>query len=739
MEYLNCQTGGTATPSSDGHEMTLQAIKSALSGWAKIFYKYPIVDRVGDRFSESPDFVVLDDNLGLIVVICKGYTADDIETIQGPDWVLAKSSTRERPLNVAEQVAIQIENFFKRRERLRDQGLQSKIPTRRFVGLPNITRKEWENLDLDTDSKFLLFADDLSHSAARIESQLKEQGELADLSDIELETAYGVLTHGDIISGGQLNEAFEPQSKGELLDLVENGIKTLDSKQQRIGYQIPQGPQQIRGIAGSGKTVISAMKAAKIHYENPDWKIAITFRNQSLYQTLEKLIGHFYAKFTGGDEPDWKNKLHVRHGWGGKRKPGMYYDITTSAGHQPRDKNSARYEFGYLEPSELLRRCCQEILNTDDIEQEYDAIIIDEAQDFKSSFYKMCYEALKDTTLGKRRLIWAYDEAQNLASLSAPKATEIFGRNEQGEPIVDVGTKYEGGVNATHVLRRSYRTPRRVLMTAHGLGMGLKRDKGIIQTLTSQKEWEDIGYNVLDGDFSTDSIGERVTITRPRKHSPHPLLGNDKATPFINFESFESREKELEDVAECISENIEEGIPPDEILVICLWPYGDRKKSRQKLSEFIDNKVGSLHRENDSFCHFAGEGNRDEFWSDGKITLSGAIRARGNEASMVYILGLEQLDKSNWAQYMAENDTWHDDYVRVRNEAFVALTRTKAWCRMSGSEQDPPIFDEIREILDETDGLDPQLTFKTPNPESLDNQMEFKKVAQADVREYLYD
>lgn len=89
-----------------------------------------------------------------------------------------------------------------------------------------------------------------------------------------------------------------PATLGEALRQVENDIALLDMEQQRAATQIPPGPQRIRGLAGTGKTVLLALKAANIHRQFADAKILFTFNTQSLYNQSRSLIAKFYRHFS---------------------------------------------------------------------------------------------------------------------------------------------------------------------------------------------------------------------------------------------------------------------------------------------------------------------------------------------------------------------------------------------------------------------------------------------------------
>lgn len=63
-------------------------------------------------------------------------------------------------------------------------------------------------------------------------------------------------------------------SKGGKLREIDKQIANMDIWQQKAAMENIEGPQRIRGLAGSGKTIILAWKAAYLHAIHPDWDIA---------------------------------------------------------------------------------------------------------------------------------------------------------------------------------------------------------------------------------------------------------------------------------------------------------------------------------------------------------------------------------------------------------------------------------------------------------------------------------
>jgi superfamily I DNA and RNA helicase len=590
-----------------------------------------------------------------------------------------------------------------------DENQRNVVTLNWFVALPNITREEWESREFHQmpSPPKVITQDELSPQALR--DRIFDLNTVRKLTRDQYEAGQAVLSGGQPISGSRISPPPDATKKGDLYQHVERGLKKLDEQQEEIGIQIPPGPQQVRGIAGSGKTVLMAMKAARIHLQHPDWNIALTFFTKSLYQHITDLVRRYYWQFAE-EEPDW-DKFHILHGWGGETTSnGLYYTLSLECDKQPRNRNSAKKITEKKEAPELFDACCKELLQSEQIPQIFDAILIDEAQDFESNFYKLCREALTEP----KRLIWAYDEAQSLGSLTAPSAKNMFGEDSNGNPIVDLSGAYKGGIQKSRIMRRAYRSPQEVLMTAHIFGMGLKREAGAIQAITSKEGWDSIGYKVRSGDFRR--IGETIELTRPAEHSSHPLQANQVAKPFVTIESCKNPEDEIKTVAKRIRRDIDEhGLAPEQIIAIPvgLWKYGRSQgySLADELSDYgINSSLAWKEKQDDEEAPESMN-----FTQSGKVTISRVNRAKGNEAAAIYVLGIGQVDKE-WRPKST---------VQRRNEAFVAITRSRAWCHITGIDDDTSIFDELRSILDQiNDGGDPVVTFAAPDIQNLDHEME---------------
>lgn len=665
-----------------------------------LYHQYPIFDKGGHRFDRKPDFVLLHEELGLVVLECKGYTIDQIDRIAGETWHLrGMAQDRAAPAEQARDQGFYLQDFFKRERILRNQQ-GSKIPMNVLVALPNISRAEWEARGFDSGpaSPRVILSDDLTPAPLR--NQLESIRTFDPLSPEEFDAAKKVLSCGQPISGTHGEPTADPSTKSERYERVETGLRGLDEQQQDIGMRVPPGPQQVRGIAGSGKTVLLAMKAARIASDDAydDWDVALTFTTKSLYDHITDLVGRFYRQFSGQTFDEAETNLEIIHGWGGYTSgPGIYKRIAAATpGAQFRTFGDALDAFD--DSADYQEAVAEEVLETGNVPQLWDAILIDEAQDFGPQFFNLCRAALTDAD----RLIWGYDEAQDLGNLTAPSPKTVFGTDDQGEAVIDMQGAYQNGMQKSYIMRTSYRAPKEVLMAAHTIGMGLKRDGGAVQTITRADGWDKIGYE-FDGDFR--KTGSSARLSRPDEYCDHPLQDDPDAGPFVRARWFNGKRSELAWVADQIESDIrEEGLAPEQVMVVPLGPKA-KDHGHHLLREQLDE------RDIDINCVW-NEDNK-EFAQAGAVTVSRVNRAKGNEAAAVYVVGIDQI----------ENEYYLGEEARRRNQAFVALTRSRAWCTITGLET-ASLEAEVDRVLGDVRKADPVVTFEIPDVKKLDNEFE---------------
>ena len=443
----------------------------------------------------------------------------------------------------------------------------------------------------------------------------------------------------------------ESGTKAAVLKHVENQIAKFDDKQRFAALALIEGPMRIRGLAGSGKTIILCLKAAYLHMLYPDKTIVYTFYTKSLYDYIHKLITRFYLKISDGQLPDFENSISIMHAWGGKNVPGVYYQACKENGVLPltyRQVLNSKDQFGAVCNDFLMKTHYR-------VKKSYDYIIMDEAQDFPASFYQLCRAIVKAD-----HLIWGYDELQNIFDVQIQNTEETF-RNEFDQKGLKL-EKYNRSSYFTNdiVLNKSYRNMKEILVTAISIGFGIYNDK-LVQSLMDNNHWKDYGFQVVEGDCSRE---EEVKIVRPDENSPLAVPERMNRKDIIEFYDADNAEDEAEYVCREIEKAIyRDKLRPDDIAVISL----DDRFAKNYFEMLQERLVRLGIATNNILDKSYVKG----FSLEDYVTLSSVYKAKGNEAAMIFVMGCDVFDKQK-------------DSRSMRNRVFTAFTRAKVWLRISG-------------------------------------------------------
>ncbi|MEA5500438.1 DEAD/DEAH box helicase [Limnoraphis robusta] len=442
-------------------------------------------------------------------------------------------------------------------------------------------------------------------------------------------------------------------SRGAKLQKLEDSIANLDRNQSEAVIETVEGVQRIRGLAGSGKTIVLALKVAYLHAKHPDWNIAVTFNTRSLKNQFKQLINIFTIEHTN-EEPDW-DRVKIIHAWGSPSSEGIYYEVCKRHNIEYRDFNTAR-NLTNLSGKEFDYVCEEALKKINQFNPYYDAIMVDEAQDFSRYFLRLCYQMLKPP----KRLVYAYDELQNLNKKIMESPEVLFGEDSQGKPYVQLQNIPEEPKQDI-ILKKCYRNSRPLLSSAHALGFGIYRDQGLIQMFEYAGLWRDIGYVVEDG---TLEDGKFVKLARTSDTSPKFLEDHSPIDDLIIFKSFKDKLEQTQWLVEQIEKNLtEDELRYDDIMVIHPDPLTTKYAVGEARASLFEKGINS---------NLAGvTTSPDDFFSEQAITFTSINRAKGNEAAMIYVIDAHKCYSGL-------------DLARKRNILFTAMTRSKAWLRVVG-------------------------------------------------------
>lgn len=650
MHPLPSRSQFRSNPTAELLFTQLEALEKEFAASSGLLYLAFPLYRDEERGLVRADSVLVSQQHG---IVCFAFTS-------------SKQSIGEDELRRCEEVAEQVPAFI--HSRLIKNKVLRASPTTLIVPIRSIIYAPFLHNIPNTPA----------HHIARNQTELGRllaMDEKAGLSETQLQDVVGTLegAKGIVRPKQRSLPKSDDRSKGKQAEKLEEAICTFDQKQRQGMMGEITGPQRIRGLAGSGKTVVLAMKAALTHLQFPEAQIVYTFHTKSLYQHVKRLITRFYRQFDDRD-PDWDRTLHILHGWGGSATPGVY-----SIACQQHDVKPMTFsEAGTATLGDRFEYACADLLKRTKIQPQFDYIFVDEGQDFPLPFIQLCHKLSRG---GK--FVLAYDELQTIFQQRAPDTEQIFGTDESGQPRAD----FHDDV----VLHKCYRNPREVLVTAHALGFGIYSGN-IVQMLESKAHWEDIGYKFKDGGFEA---GRTVRLERPEENSLAIESPRDSFEDIVRSASHSDVQHEIESTIAGIQSDIKDGLRPDDILVITV----DDRNAKFYLSEIeIGLARAKLPCNN---LHADPFGIRD-FSLDGRITLSTVHKAKGNEAYMVYVLGVDALMERSG--------------VRTRNMLFTAVTRAKGWVRISGVGA--PAVECKREIEKASQNF-PDLVFKYPAPSAI--------------------
>ena len=184
-----------------------------------------------------------------------------------------------------------------------------------------------------------------------------------------------------------------------------------------------------------------------------------------------------------------------------------------------------------------------------------------------------------------------------------------------------------------------------------------------------KKLWEDIGYIIKDGVIKD---GETVTLYRTEETSPGFLENHSQIDDLIQFRKFDNINQEARWIADDIEKNLrDEELKYQDIMIIHPDPKVTKGYVSQLRIMLMDKKIKS---------HIVGvQTTPDDFFQEDSIAITQIYRAKGNEAAVIYLINADLCAKGI-------------NLSRKRNILFTAITRSKAWVRVSGLGDDMDIL-----------------------------------------------
>lgn len=424
-----------------GERLLFRTLKVYLPDDYIVYYEPEILGK-------RPDFVIIGPELGIVVLEVKDYLRNTLLQVNHEEWHIVASngeqSVQKSPLKQARDNMFHLVNVLKKDKNLVQLDgkykFQLKFPYGHGVVFTRLYAKDFiqDGLYSVIEPEFCLTRDEMDPDKESFSEEilmekimnmfvvpyrLREPLSMEDISAIRYHLFPEV----------RISAEFKPPVpyQDQLL-LSLHDIKTMDLHQENLAKQIGDKNRLIRGVAGSGKTIILASRAKMLSKQNPDWKILILCYNISLSNAIQQMIVHmvnepedlfdFDFSTVNQENPVNNKNIIVRnfHSW-------LKNDLKIKEHHIP----------AFVE----------KLKNKEAILPTYDAILIDEGQDFEPEWLTLVSSLLNEKT---QSLLLVEDRAQSIY-------------NRKRSLVQDMGLSFQG---RSKVLSINYRNTQQIVKFA---------------------------------------------------------------------------------------------------------------------------------------------------------------------------------------------------------------------------------------------------------------------------------
>lgn len=388
MAFMIPETLNGLNDTTAGERKLFDLFRKSLSDTCIVRYEMIIGER-----HYRPDYVLVDPTRGILIVEIKDWAITSILKATSKQFYVRYSSGRtEYQPNPYEKCQIYLRRFstnLSAMPELVDELGNLRVVVHSFVAFPNITRSEFAKHGYEAviPLNSTLLREDLAEPEAflsRYQNVLPRLDTEWSASKVEAvqaalfpDTTIPVATeHGFVPAIQSVVDAEAPAIR----------VHQLSKEQEQIAKTLGEGPRLLRGIAGTGKTLIMLYRARLLAANNKDLKILILCWNASLANYMRQAYDRFVFEGSEGNVTIQHFSEFVRHTVEDAKDIVDYDDPTFTSYLESAIKDASKY----------------------------DAIYIDEAQDFRKDWISIIYRHLLQGEEKQRNLLIAADDAQRI-------------------------------------------------------------------------------------------------------------------------------------------------------------------------------------------------------------------------------------------------------------------------------------------------------------------------------------
>jgi len=384
-----------------GERLFFRTLKTFLPDDYIVYYEPDIQGR-------RPDFVIIGPDLGIVVLEVKDYTKNTLFQINHDEWHIVTTSGDQAviksPMKQARDNMFHVVDTLKKDKSLIQLDgkykFQLKFPYGHGVVFTRLYSKDFvqEGLYSVIEHNLCFTRDEIDPDKEGFSEEvlmekilnifvvpfrLKESLSIEDINAIR----YHLFPEVRISA-----EYKPPVPYQDQLLLSLHDIKTMDLHQENLAKQIGDKNRLIRGVAGSGKTIILASRAKMLSKQNPDWKILILCYNISLSNAIQQMIHHML------------------------NEPEDLFDFDPNAVTVKNENIIVRNFHSWLKNDLRIREqqlptIIEKLERKEAILPTYDAVLIDEGQDFEADWLRLVSLLINADT---QSLLLVEDRAQTI-------------------------------------------------------------------------------------------------------------------------------------------------------------------------------------------------------------------------------------------------------------------------------------------------------------------------------------
>jgi hypothetical protein len=538
-----------------------------------------------DIQGKRPDFVIIGPDLGIVVLEVKDYTKNTLFQINHDEWHIVSTSGEQAviksPMKQARDNMFHVVDVLKKdKDLVQLDGkykFQLKFPYGHGVVFTRMFSKDFikEGLYSVIEPSLCLTRDEIDPDKEGFSEEILIEKILNMFvvphrlkANLSLDDINAIRYH--LFPEVRISAEYKaPVPYQDQLLLSLHDIKTMDLHQENLAKQIGDKNRLIRGVAGSGKTIILASRAKMLSKQNPDWKILILCYNISLANAIQQMVYHML------------------------NEPEDLFDFDTSL--EEKEHNIIVRNFHAWLKNDLKVREDQIETIIEKMEKKaailplYDAILIDEGQDFEAEWLRLVSLLINEDT---QSLLLVEDRAQT-----------IYKRKRSY--MQDTGLSFQG---RSKILSINYRNTSQIVKFA----WDFYREHSMFKNKVVNRNLE----------------GEIIAPQSTKRKGPEP--GIIKAANF--FEEMRIVSKQIKKLHE------EMKIPFDDMLIL----YRVKRTHKHPIIDTIKRSL------NDSGLPFywitENDASKRTFEKeDGKIKISTIDSSKGLDFRAVFIVNIDSM------------------------------------------------------------------------------------------------